>query len=32
MERMVFDMMYRQDIENEVVDYIHNSGERLLHV
>ena len=23
-------MMYRQDIENEVVDYIRNSGERVV--
>lgn len=23
-------MMYRQDIENEVVDYIRNSGERVM--
>lgn len=27
MERMVVDMMYRQDIKNEVIDYIRNSGE-----
>lgn len=24
---MVVEMMYRQDIENEVIDYIRNSGE-----
>lgn len=30
MERMVVDMMYRQDIKNEVVDYIRNSGERVV--
>ena len=30
MERMVIEMMYRQDIENEVVDYIRNSGERVV--
>ena len=23
-------MMYRQDIENEVIDYIRNSGERVV--
>jgi hypothetical protein len=28
-ERMVVEMMYRQDIKNEVVDYIRNSGERV---
>jgi hypothetical protein len=27
---MVVEMMYRQDIENEVVDYIRNSGERVV--
>lgn len=27
---MVVDMMYRQDIKNEVVDYIRNSGERVV--
>ena len=27
MERMVVEMMYRQDIKNEVVDYIRNNGE-----
>jgi hypothetical protein len=26
---MVVEMMYRQDIKNEVVDYIRNSGERV---
>ena len=30
MERMVIEMMYRQDIENEVVDCIRNSGERVV--
>ena len=30
MERMVIEMMYRQDIENEVIDYILNSGERVV--
>ena len=29
-ERMVVEMMYRQDVENEVVDYIRNSGERVV--
>lgn len=29
-ERIVVDMMYRQDIENEVIDYIRNSGERVV--
>lgn len=27
---MVVDMMYRQDIKNEVIDYIRNSGERVV--
>ena len=27
---MVVEMMYRQDIKDEVVDYIRNSGERVL--
>lgn len=27
---MVVEMMYRQDIENEVIDYIRNSGERVV--
>ena len=27
---MVVEMMYRQDIENEVVDYIRNSGGRVV--
>lgn len=27
---MVVEMMYRQDIENEVVDYIRNSGESVV--
>ena len=27
---MVIEMMYRQDIENEVIDYIRNSGERIV--
>lgn len=27
---MVVEMMYRQDVENEVVDYIRNSGERVV--
>lgn len=27
---MVFDMMYRQDIKNEVIDYIRNSGESVV--
>lgn len=27
---MVVAMMYRQDIKNEVVDYIRNSGERVV--
>ena len=30
MERMVVEMMYRQGIENEVVDFIRNSGERVV--
>lgn len=27
---MVVEMMFRQDIENEVIDYIRNSGERVV--
>lgn len=27
---MVVEMMYRQDIEKEVIDYIRNSGERVV--
>nr|UWI02499.1 MAG: hypothetical protein [Bacteriophage sp.] len=29
-KRMVVEMMYRQDIKDEVVDYIRNSGERVV--
>ena len=29
-KRIVIEMMYRQDIENEVIDYIRNSGERVV--
>jgi hypothetical protein len=29
-ERLMVDMMYRQDIESDVIDYIRNSGERVL--
>lgn len=27
---MVVEMMYRQDIKDEVIDYIRNSGERVV--
>lgn len=27
---MVVEMMYRQDIKNEVIDYIRSSGERVV--